>query len=106
MELPVLTSPNSTSIEGKCRFDPQPEVDQTVCHCFEVKESTLRATIDHHGVQSVDEISDHTGAGNGCRGCHCRLLRMLSGLPTKCSGRFDLCGQCGCLAVNCDCAAA
>jgi len=107
MELPVLIpSIPDASVEGKCRFDPEPLVDQTVCHCFEVKESTLRQAIDHHGAKSVEEITDRTGAGDGCTACHCRLLRMLAGLPAKCSGRFDLCGQCGCLAVNCECEAA
>jgi len=65
------------------------EGDQTVCHCFDVSESILKQTIDEHGAGSVDELSEQTGAGCGCRACHCRLRRILDGLPAKCSDRFD-----------------
>ena len=90
---------------AKCRFDPEPNTDQTVCHCRNVSESTLQEKIDQHDLSTVKELADHTDAGTGCQACHCRMLRLLAGLPAKCSGRFDFCGQCGCLEVNCACAA-
>ena len=34
------------------------------------------------------------------------IQRVLNGLPAKCGGRFDLCGQCGCIGAICRCEAA
>lgn len=73
-----------------------------VCYCYEVTEAKIRATIDQHGAQSVEEVTLHTQAGSGCTACHCRIRRMLAGLSPKCS-RFELCSECGFNTSQCAC---
>jgi len=81
-------------------FESAP-VDSVVCRCHQVTESTIQAAIDD-GAGSVPELTLQTGAGRSCRGCHCRMDRMISGLP-PCSLR---CRQCGCTVFLCACEAA
>lgn len=77
-----------------------------LCHCYEVTEAEVRTSIDVLGAKSIEEVTRQTCAGAGCTACHCRIQRMLMGLPAKCGGsRFELCGQCGCLSAACACAA-
>ena len=76
-----------------------------VCHCHQVTETVIRTSIDEIEARSVEEIMLRTKAGSGCRGCHCKLQRMLDGLSPNC-GRFAFCGQCGCIEALCACNAA
>ncbi|MEM7012406.1 MAG: (2Fe-2S)-binding protein [Verrucomicrobiota bacterium] len=93
----------TTTVSSK----PAAAVETTVCHCFSVSESTVRTAIDHKGAKTVEEVTETTCAGGGCMACHCRIQRMLMGLPAKCPGnRFQICGSCGCAEAICECSAA
>ncbi|MDB4657504.1 (2Fe-2S)-binding protein [Verrucomicrobiales bacterium] len=77
--------------------------DMLVCHCFNVRESTVKNAVDS-GATTVPAVIQSCGAGGGCSACHVRIERVLRGMPAKCgSGRFDLCGGCGCIGVLCAC---
>jgi bacterioferritin-associated ferredoxin len=73
-----------------------------VCHCYEVSEAVIRATIDENGAQSMEEVTLHTQAGSACTACHCRIRRMLAGLSPQCSP-FELCSECGFNTTQCAC---
>ena len=79
--------------------------DAVVCHCYDVRETELRAAIDATGVASVEEVTNHTSAGGGCTACHCRSRRMLAGLPARCRA-MDVCATCGFASKLCACEAA
>jgi len=89
-----------------CRFALGGAVSEFLCHCAGVAESVVRESVEAGGVASVEEVMVVTGAGTGCRACHCRIRRVLDGLPAKCGGRFDWCHQCGCIGAICRCEAA
>ena len=89
-----------------CRFAPAAEGEVFLCHCARVAESVVSSAVTLGEVTSVEEVMEVTGAGTGCRACHCRIQRVLSGLPAKCGGRFDWCHQCGCIGAICRCEAA
>ena len=78
----------------------------TVCHCHQVNDLEIREAIDAVNADSIEEISLQTRAGTGCRGCHCKLQRMLIGLTPHCGKFGGVCGACGCIAALCDCDAA
>lgn len=89
-----------------CRFAPAGAKATYLCHCAKVSEEGVRALVEGGRAASVGEVMELTEAGTGCRACHCRIERVLSGLPATCGGRFDWCHQCGCVNAVCSCAAA
>lgn len=89
-----------------CRFAPAGAAGGILCHCANVMESEVSSLVALGVVNSLEQVMEMTGAGTGCRACHCRIQRVLQGLPARCSGRFDLCGQCGCIGAICRCEAA
>ncbi|MCB1203840.1 MAG: (2Fe-2S)-binding protein [Verrucomicrobiae bacterium] len=89
-----------------CRFASKEGKDGPLCHCTGVSEAAVRGAIDFRGVSSVEEVVATTGAGSGCRACHCRIQRVLNGLPAQCGGRFDWCHECSCIRAVCRCEAA
>ncbi len=94
------------TVQVTCRFATASDDGGLLCHCAGVAESAVRAEVEQKGLNTVPEIIEATGAGSGCRACHCRIQRVISGLPARCGGRFDQCHQCGCIAVLCRCEAA
>lgn len=86
-----------------CRFAREGESGGLLCHCAGVTEATVRVAVDIHGVTTVEEVVCATGAGSGCRACHCRIQRVLGGMPAQCGGRFDWCHQCSCVRAVCRC---
>jgi len=81
------------------------QFQEMVCYCHRITEAHMRTVITETGAETVEQINELTQAGTACRGCTCRIKRMLAGLPARCSG-FGLCGQCGCVAAQCACEAA
>ena len=86
---------------GRCSEGQVPT--SLVCHCFQVTLTELQVAIEQGGARSLEDLSFLTRAGNGCRGCVCKLHRVLAGLPPNC-GRFGLCDGCGCVEALCTCA--
>lgn len=89
-----------------CRFAAPGATVGLLCHCAQVSEAEVRDSIDSGRATNVSEVMDCTGAGTGCRACHCRIQRVLGGLPASCGGRFDWCHHCGCINAICRCEAA
>ena len=52
--------------------------DRMVCHCLQVRESTLRDTIARCPLLTVRELANQTGAGTGCNACHRHLRRLIN----------------------------
>ncbi|MBX3411129.1 MAG: (2Fe-2S)-binding protein [Pirellulales bacterium] len=50
-----------------------------LCHCLRVSEGTLRQLAAVGQVRSLDDVKRHTGAGEGCTGCHRRIQEFLAG---------------------------
>lgn len=99
-------SATAATLHVTCRFATAAEDGGILCHCAKVAESTVREKVEEGGITTIGDIIEATGAGSGCRACHCRIQRVISGLPARCGGRFDQCHQCGCIAVLCQCEAA
>jgi len=105
---PVMTplAPNAATTASACRFAAPGAPVGLLCHCAQVSEAEVRESVENGRAASVAEVMETTGAGTGCRACHCRIQRVLGGLPASCEGRFDWCHQCGCLNAICRCEAA
>ncbi|MEO0446688.1 MAG: (2Fe-2S)-binding protein [Verrucomicrobiota bacterium] len=88
-------------------LSPQPIVaDQAspiVCHCKQVDEASIEAAIHDHEATSIAQITQQTSAGSCCAGCHCRIQRILDGLP-PCSSPYGWCSGCKSMACLCSCA--
>ncbi len=89
-----------------CRFATSQSEGDLLCHCAQVPESVVQQAVTEDGVDNLAGIIKATEAGSGCTACHCRINRVLQGLPAKCGGRFDLCHGCGCISAICVCEAA
>ena len=44
-----------------------------ICHCLKVTEEALLDALRTRPIQTVRELREHTGAGDGCTACHARL---------------------------------
>lgn len=53
--------------------------DDYVCHCLRVSACALRQLAANGEVRSLDDVKRHTGAGDGCTGCHRRIQEFLAG---------------------------
>ncbi|MEO1993697.1 MAG: (2Fe-2S)-binding protein [Planctomycetaceae bacterium] len=51
--------------------------EASLCHCLAVSEQTVRAVIAFGGCQSLCDVMQRTGAGQGCTACHHRICRLL-----------------------------
>ena len=92
----MATVENELRVVGNC------ETSDLVCYCFRVTEAKVRQAIETFGAGSVDDVREKTCAGAGCTACHCRIRRMLAGLPAQC-GPLEICGECGFGDAECVC---
>jgi NAD(P)H-nitrite reductase large subunit len=51
--------------------------EASLCHCLAVSEQTVRAAVAFGGCQSLYDVMQRTGAGQGCTACHHRICRLL-----------------------------
>lgn len=79
--------------------------DTLICHCYQVKASTILKAINVGNAETITEVTSRTCAGSGCGSCQCRIQRLLAGLPAEC-GPCSLCPGCGHIKTLCDCQAA
>lgn len=101
---PVVSVP-SPVLPTICRFAPGSDTGPWLCHCARVTEAVVIDAVGSGLAETVAEVTALTEAGSGCRACHCRIQRVLAGLPAVCGGRFDLCHSCGCANAVCRCSA-
>jgi ferredoxin-nitrate reductase len=58
-----------------CEQDP----GAIVCTCMSVTRGELVAAIETHGVETVEQVGEHTRAGTGCGTCRAELAELLAG---------------------------
>lgn len=46
------------------------EIDETICQCYQVKESTIRSCIESKNLKTIEEVTQACEAGGGCHSCH------------------------------------
>jgi bacterioferritin-associated ferredoxin len=54
-----------------------PSRDRTVCHCLQVSEEMLLEALHTFDLRNLQEVREHTGAGDGCTACHRQLRAYL-----------------------------
>ena len=54
-----------------------------LCRCLKVTEAAVVQAIDTLGLQTVKEVRQHTGAGDGCTCCHAKIRRLLEAQPSR-----------------------
>jgi len=79
----------------------QQPVETLVCYCYDVTEEQIQRSIQTFDTQTVEEVARLTRAGTGCTACHCRIRRMLAGLPASCTA--EMCVTCGFHTSDCEC---
>ena len=52
--------------------------DPELCHCYQVKTSTVREAILRHGLETVEDVTNHTKAGGGCTSCHPEIEALIA----------------------------
>jgi len=52
--------------------------DVEICNCYQVKRSTILEAIRRYGLETVEDVTDHTKAGGGCRSCHADIEHLLA----------------------------
>jgi NifU-like protein len=52
--------------------------EEIVCFCLKVSEKDLIKAIRSHKITSIDDITHHTKAGDGCTACHPVLKKLLA----------------------------
>jgi bacterioferritin-associated ferredoxin len=58
-------------------FDCSTCPGRVVCRCLQVTEEVVLAVLGRENIQTVKDIGQHTGAGDGCTACHKVLRRYL-----------------------------
>jgi bacterioferritin-associated ferredoxin len=53
--------------------------ERFLCRCLQVTEREVVAAITALDIRNLREVRQHTGAGDGCNGCHRRLRQLLDG---------------------------
>ncbi len=44
--------------------------DVEICHCFQVKKSTIVKAVEQYGLREIEDVTHYTKAGGGCSQCH------------------------------------
>jgi len=48
-----------------------------LCHCFSVTKDTVRDAIFNHRLETIEDVTNHTKAGGGCKECHHDISDLL-----------------------------
>jgi len=64
---------NATCSMDRCDTCPI----RVVCRCLQVTEDEVATTIAALGLQTVKEVRQATGAGDGCTCCHAEIRKQL-----------------------------
>ena len=46
------------------------EVDDIICNCFQVRESTIRSCIAKGNITAIEDVTSACEAGGNCQSCH------------------------------------
>lgn len=50
---------------------------EVVCNCFGITDQEIRRVVRENGLSTIEQITNYTKAGGGCRRCHPRLAEIL-----------------------------
>jgi NifU-like protein len=53
---------------------------QVVCECFGVTDNEIVRVIKENRLQTVEEVTNYTKAGGGCRRCHPQIEKLIAGV--------------------------
>jgi NAD(P)H-nitrite reductase large subunit len=53
-------------------------MNEVVCYCFSVRRETILAAIRKYGLRTVEGVSQHTGACQGCRTCWLDIEQLIA----------------------------
>jgi NifU-like protein len=48
-----------------------------LCHCLRVTKEVVAEAVTRLGLQTLHEVRNHTGAGEGCTACHRRIRQAI-----------------------------
>jgi NAD(P)H-nitrite reductase large subunit len=77
--------------------------EEIVCSCHSVDLSVIKMAMHSGNAKTIDDITELTNAGKGCKACICKVERILTGQSIKC-GDCSFCIGCGLIAKICKCA--
>lgn len=60
----------------------QTVADRMLCHCLQVKQSTVADSVAIYGAESVKDVIRTCGAGGGCNSCHAKIKQMIASRGT------------------------
>ena len=49
------------------------QTEEVICQCYQVNETTIRATIEKGRLTEIDQVTESCEAGGGCHSCHILL---------------------------------
>ncbi len=64
-------------MDGFCSHHCEGCPGEFVCHCLRVTEEALTDAITRFGLQTLNDVRQATGAGDGCTACHHRIRQVL-----------------------------
>jgi NAD(P)H-nitrite reductase large subunit len=69
---------------------PGIEVDDVICQCYQVNESTIRNTIAKNNIKDIDSVTEACEAGGGCHSCHILIQLFIDQYLEKSTVMEDL----------------
>lgn len=69
---------------------PTIEIDEVICQCYQINESTIRNAIAEGNLKEIDSVTDSCEAGGGCHSCHILLQLFIDQHQEKASLMEDL----------------
>lgn len=63
--------------------DEKKKQDELICYCFRVTRKEVEDLIRSLNLKTVDEVSLHSDACNGCRSCYPDILDLLGEIKKK-----------------------
>jgi NAD(P)H-nitrite reductase large subunit len=51
--------------------------DRMICHCLQVKQSTVADSVAIYGATCVKDVIRTCGAGGGCNSCHVKIKQLI-----------------------------
>lgn len=64
--------------------------DVEICHCFQVKKSTIVAAVKQYGLKEIEDVTHHTKAGGACRSCHHDIRHIIDEVTEEMAGKGGL----------------
>lgn len=69
---------------------PAVEIDDVICQCYQVKESTIRDVIAKDKLKDIDSVTEACEAGGGCHSCHILIQLFIDQYQEKTTVMEDL----------------